>query len=479
MLGLERIIRHMDDEIYQGMRESLLNSKAVKFLTLLDSYRKEKDEQDILSELNITKNAYNVLKSRLYDKVQKHLISTNTEIDNEVLLQTFRIPSLTFNSEKQTALTVLDGLEKEFEQLDLFEFLILISSARKRLTYNTPKYYEHSKIYNKYVALHLSLQKAEDELLQFNLTLSTYHLQDGADTLQLLKVYKSEIEKIASIEDSTKFKMIRHLVNASLLIFAPEAVDDKRMNVETELKTCEDLVLTIPRDLYSIYYSKAIDTLYFLYYSNLELYGNAARYLSLAVQTATEKINYYPLVCTLPVCEQHLLTDIALNQKPSLIEWIEPSVIYPGTPEFFTKIAVSRFNALVHFLHNNPQKGLEEIKQVINEFNLKDYPFAEIEIKFIYLLLSIEAKKEVNQDSILTSIGRRLREIKKTEQDPTVFSLALQLFKLSFATRTPANLKNINKKLSDIKNTPTSRPAGFHKLIKTGIFDKTFLKTLN
>ena len=70
-MKIEKIISQLNEKDFSLLSEQFIQSKADKYLALLNIYRKgDLKEKEIVEKLNIKSPAFYTLKSRLYDKIQ-------------------------------------------------------------------------------------------------------------------------------------------------------------------------------------------------------------------------------------------------------------------------------------------------------------------------------------------------------------------------------------------------------------------------
>ena len=116
MEKLKNIIQQLDENKYKSIHDSLVANHSNKFLTVLKYYRNDKSE-DLNAILNSKENTTNVLKSRLFDRIQKHLLddlnSSNT-VEQEALVQYF--DNFLIDYPRDTAIAMLHEFEKKYQQ---------------------------------------------------------------------------------------------------------------------------------------------------------------------------------------------------------------------------------------------------------------------------------------------------------------------------------------------------------------------------
>src|SRR6185369_17503618 len=98
MIRLRKIINELETSVYENIRSVLEKNKADNFLYLFTAYRGDAQSDDeIIAKLEINKNSFYVLKSRLYEKIQHHLTGDVVNNNEDVLRQMQQINEKCFN----------------------------------------------------------------------------------------------------------------------------------------------------------------------------------------------------------------------------------------------------------------------------------------------------------------------------------------------------------------------------------------------
>lgn len=175
MTELKEIISYLDDQAFELIKSDLIKTNAGNFLHLFKSYRFSSDsDNDIIKHLNIKKNAFYVLKSRLHDKIKNHLTRHIHADKEELLKQLQNISDICYNTPRVLSNSMLEKLEKDLLNFDMHFELQIVYSALKKNHLFSEKYFYYSQLYNKQVALGFSLEKVEELLGEFNIVLSKY-----------------------------------------------------------------------------------------------------------------------------------------------------------------------------------------------------------------------------------------------------------------------------------------------------------------
>ena len=142
MIKLKEVIVQLEKDSYFEIENNLIKNKADRFLHLLQSYKNTTDtDKEIRQQLGVNANAFYVLKSRLYDKIQESL-SCDMFIDQEKSIKLLlKVPEVCLNSPRETAIAYLEKLEKELNRFDLHNELLVVYSALKKMNLYSDKYH--------------------------------------------------------------------------------------------------------------------------------------------------------------------------------------------------------------------------------------------------------------------------------------------------------------------------------------------------
>jgi hypothetical protein len=197
MIKLKEVVVQLKEENYSEIENNLIKNKADRFLFLFHSYRKSDiSDKEIKEKLDISSNAFYVLKSRLYDKIQESL-SCDMFIDQEKSIKLMlEIPELCLNSPRETAIAYLLKLEKELLRFNMHNELLIVYSALKKMHLYSDKYHNYSQLYNKQVSFGISLEKAEETLGNFCRLLGQYDFSRSKDSYEKLDFLRKEINNI-------------------------------------------------------------------------------------------------------------------------------------------------------------------------------------------------------------------------------------------------------------------------------------------
>src|ERR1700741_2817181 len=131
MEKLKKIIQQLEEKKYNSIKDSLISNHSNKFLTVLQYYRNDKTE-NLNDILNSKENTTNVLKTRLYDRIQKHLLEdVDSSQKKETNPRVLYFENHLVEQPRDTAIAILHEFEKKYQQSNDFLNLINVYSALK------------------------------------------------------------------------------------------------------------------------------------------------------------------------------------------------------------------------------------------------------------------------------------------------------------------------------------------------------------
>ncbi len=427
-MRLHKIILQLNDKNYKFLVSQLKESKADKFLALLTSYREKKvSDNDLMEQLDMKQAAFYTLKSRLYDKVQESLYKNITDTRVELLQNVANIKYLIYKIPRETAIGILNKLEKELLENDMPNELISVYKALILLHIHSKKYYSYQQLYNKHIAFNLAQDKAEELLSLFCKTLSDYYLTRDPQTLELLVLYKKEMQNVCNVYQSHHLRVFKNILNIHFALFSPVESEMKNdPNIEDLLKELTEIIKSHPEDRTYKHLVQVVDFLYFEYYHQLKLHKNAATYYEKLVDN-TATFLLFDHCCF----AAHFLVS---KVKHSLAEQLElflyqdsRSSEYEPTPENVPEfILYNWYLACSSFYSEKYTDAANSLKKVINEIGLKNFTYSEIEIKLFLSLLEILNGKIDQAEINIRSVSRKIAE----EDDEVKYFVASTFLKL-------------------------------------------------
>jgi len=412
MEKLKKLIRQLPDKDYQKIENDLVNNKSEKFLFLFKAMRENNVEDEaLLRHLKCNENALYVLKSRLYDKVQKHLTQTTPAAENISASGAGQpdTSQILFEYPRETAIAILLELEKKYLKQDIPGELISIYSALKKAHYNSEKFYLYSQLYNKQMAYAMALEKAEDNLFTFNKTLSNYYFSQSENDLDLLKVLSGEMNNIHALHRSHRIELIRNCVAIQTQLFTPLNLYEDA--TEDLLERSGELVKAFPNDKQISYYGRVFNSLRFEYYMSIGQLKKAAHYYTLVDQTGRAGLLLSPL------CQAHrfLLSKIiflAQSGRTAELEKEEAGSLADNY-DFYTEVVIRLYYALVRFYTGKVKEASSILNELLNEASFKDFFHMELQVKLTLAYFYIKQTQFELAENLVKSVSRKLNDVKK------------------------------------------------------------------
>jgi len=411
MEKLKKLIVQLPEQDYVKIETELVGNKSEKFLLLLQSFRLNGGhDNDLLLKLQCNENALYVLKSRLYDKVQKHLVQTTPSEKESQESNTLLPGQLIYEFPRETARAILHELEKKYLEHDVPGELMEVYSALKKVYSNTEKYYVYSQLYNKQAAYTMALEKAEDVLFNFNRTLSHYTFSRSECHLELMKVLKGEINNIYALNQSHRIELIKNYLAIQIQLFTSLELNDEEA-LEDLLDRSEKLVADFPNDKQIKYYQRALNYFRFEYYLKINQPKKAMHYFDL-----TEKLGQSWLLLS-PICLpfKFLLSKISFLTRSGRVEELSTrqTAYQTDSYDFCTEVVLRLYMSLVKFYTGKVKESSGILNELLNDASFKDFFHAETEIKLTLAYFYIKQTQYELAENLLKSVSRKLNDHKK------------------------------------------------------------------
>ena len=415
MLQIKSIITKLQEPKYQGLSQKLLEAKAEKFHTLLIRYRESSlSDEELQAELDISSNAFYVLKSRLYEKIQEYLVDQSVGPKTDILRKIITIPKLLYNSPPEISIAILRKLEKDLIDNDMPQELTAVYAALRKLHLHTDKYYEYSQKYNKHVAYNLALDKAEGMITDFSKHLGDYLASQDSAILDYFTVLKKEMANLVRLYDSHHLKVSYHIMNVSIALFLPleeEIINDDP--IEDALREVEQILDSFPTDGNYPYLQNAVSFLFFEYYHRLGLTKKAGQYFGLVNMNLPSFLNYNHLTyCSkflMSKIERYIQMDITDNLYEECAT--ELGEYAPDKNDIPNYVNCVKYKAVSAYYYQKYNEASRHLTDVLNDLSFKNHVHAEIEIKLLLVLTySLENKYDLAWN-LLRSVTRKLKEI--------------------------------------------------------------------
>jgi hypothetical protein len=467
----------MKEDSFAALSAQLKETKADKFHTLLIHFKENLlSDEEIAQKLKVNSNAYYTLKSRLYNKIQEFLTSNLSGPKADLLKSVANIPNLIFDTPRDTAMAVLDKLEKDLVEYDMPYELTNVYNALKKLHIHSPKYYEYSQLYNKHVAYTIALDKAEDLIANFSKILGEYYTSRNKSLLEVLWLIKKEMRHLCRLYESHHLTVYGNILDISFALFVPlpEAVEDDEP-VEDILTATENILRSYPKDVTYQHLVTPVNFLSFEYYHQLKLYKKEAQYF----EAVNSRLSSFMLHSFCTFTSKFLVSKMErynhLNEEGNLYEESKQLVNeytpdMADVPNYITYIkylAASAFNARKY------NEAVTLLNGLLNDVSFKNYAHSEIEIKLLLALAYSMLNKYDPAHSLVRSASRKIREVgdQIDYENATVFIKILSL-------QMDSNTKSAEDKLISLKNKFLLLNQGPARMLECLKLSDDFIKVL-
>lgn len=446
MLKLKKIIKQVDADNYHEFEDLLKISKSVKFLYLLRKYRADDiSDEEIKSELNCTDNSYYVLKSRLYDKLQKFLFEVNLQ-DRSVHSSNnlTNISSYLYEYQPETAVAMLLELEKKYLDLDSPNELIYVYSTLKKAHFYSEKYYAYSQTYNNHIAYVIAIEKTEDTLANFVKTLASYHFTANSTDLELIKLIIKEIKNIYSLYKSPRVEIIHNIILIQTYLFAQTEFESE-LPIE-DLLDRNEKIIKLYKDDRTVNYLEPVNIyLNFEYYLSLKQIKKAKIYFT----EIDSKLDKWLLNNRLCLSYNFLFSKISFLNAISEKDIIKiPAIDYFfDNNDLFTSVIYRFYLAIVNYQNKKIKNSISLLNEILNEVSFKNYFYIETEIKLTLSFYYIINKEIENSDNTLRGLSRKVTAL-KSEKYINIKEAIKLLTILSNGLNNSSNLKKFNESLA-------------------------------
>lgn len=449
MIKFKSIVLQLKEEDYNALCKQFTETKAEKYLRLLTLYRENKyNDEQIQEMLGINISAYYTLKSRLFDKIQDYLTNNMSTPIIDLLRKVANIPTLIYDTHRETAIAILNKLESELKAYDMPYELSSVYSALKKLNIHSPKYYEYTQQYNKHLAYTIALDKAEDILNNFTKTLGDYYASRLRHHIDLLKLYKQEMNNVCQIYDSHHLTIYKCIIDISFALFVPEddAIKDDEP-VEDQLMTMERIFSTYSKDVSYQYLYQVYNFLAFEYYHSLNQAKKAAKYFD-PINEKLQSFLLYNHCCftskfLISKLERHISNHTESSVYAEIIDMVEN--YEPDKNDIPNYINYTKFIAAAAMYDKKYSDAVQYLNRLINDISFKNYPHSEIEIKLLLALNYSMINKYDPATSVLRSVTRKVREL----NDEMGYENALVFYKI-LSTQMGASSKAVDQKITQL-----------------------------
>ncbi|MBI2968975.1 MAG: hypothetical protein HYY40_14330 [Bacteroidetes bacterium] len=463
MINLKQVIQQLDITDAEKITAGLKASNAQKFLSLFSFYRDDgHSDTEIREKLNENPRSFYVLKSRLYDKIQEHLLNTLESPKSDIVKKVTSIPELLLNTSRNKAASILKRLEEQLNEYDMPNELTTVYNALKKITLHTDKYYHYSQLYNRHVAYTLSLDKAEDLMGSFVMRMGEYYHSRDDSALNLFDIIREELMSTCKLYQSHHLTFFQNILNASYSLFLPKITAGKmEESVENILHDCEKIIQEYPKDSLYRYLKNVIYFLFFEYYHSLGITRKEDQYYDVLNASLPQFLyyNYYcmPTKFLLSKMERAVLlgTEVRLyeenNQMFKNFEIDKKDV--PNVINYCVYLSLSAFYAREY------KTAIKILQGLINDVSFKNFIHAEIEVKLLLVLSNLMGGEYDLAWNVLKNITRKIYEVNKTGEYDNALTFS-SLLRVSISGQKSKTIKESlvkHKKRFELANSGTKR----------------------
>ena len=419
MAKLKNIIKQLSEGDYEAIHSQLIESNAEKSAYLLKSMReKQMSDNKVMDELEVNTNAYYTLRSRLNQKIEEYLLQQMENPRTDILKKVANINEILFTKKKAIAIATLKKLEKELLDYDLSNELTVVYKSLKKLHINSTDHFNYSQLYNQHVAYMLAVDKAEDLLAEYFKKYGHYTLSgSGNDRLELTLLNK-EMSNVCGLYDSHRLYVYQSCMNIfhRMFVEVDESIDDDLEPIEDILDNIEKIFNSYHLD--SIYYHLKLvyEFLKLEYYNHYKVYRKAENFFEEVNEAAGNLMSNYSLFSYPP---QFLLTKIKRhNRLGNELEMYEENDLLfhdfecdkNDIPKYVTYVT---YRALSCYYSDKPDEAARWINNLLNEISLKNFPYAQLEVKVILALQYCLMNDYDLFNQLINSIQRQIRLLGK------------------------------------------------------------------
>ncbi len=478
MIKFKSIVLQLKEEEYDALCKQFVETKADKYLRLLQLYRENKyTDDEIQGMLQVNISAYYTLKSRLFDKIQDFLTNNMSTPIIDLLRKVANIPTLLYDTHRDTAIAILTKLESELQNYDMPYELSSVYNALKKLHIHSPKYYEYTQAYNRHLAYTIALDKAEDLLNTFMKTLGDYYVSRNKGQIDFLALVKQEMANICNLYDSHHLQIYKSIVDISFALYIPnqEAIRDDEP-IEDVLVKMERVFSTYNKDTNYQYLQLVFNFLAFEYYHKLNLPKKEAKYFDVLDKKIPSFLLFNHCAFTSKFLISKIERHIELGTEADLYEFNRTALsnYEPDKNDIPNYINFAKYIAACAFYSKKYQEAIQVLNGLINDVSFKNYPHTEIEVKLLLALNYSMVNKYDPATSLLRSVTRKIREI----EDDMGYENALIFYKI-LSLQMSSSARQVDQKITqlfakfELLNQKSNRMLEYIKI------DEVFIKQLS
>lgn len=428
-MKIDKVIKQIKEQDFNSISETFKANKSEKFLQLFLMYRQGVDEEIIFNKLGISDAAFYTLKSRLIDKIQEYLYSSISDERVDLLKNVANIDRLLYKFPKDTATAMLLKMEEDLIKNDMQNELTLVYNALRKIYINSTKYAIYTQKYNRSVAFHLALDKAEVLVFEFNKELKQYYLNKEEDKKRLLIQYKRELNYLSTLYQSHHLLVFSKIVDIQFALYVNDPLEMLNdSSVASSLQTIQDILLKYKNDKVYSYYDQMINILYFEYFSSLNLFKDADLYLERILDSSDNPTycNRYFFISTFFLTMIDHYTRQGFNHK--LYETVNQLDFFIDEDDVINNLLFEILTVGSFFYAAQYSKAIQYLNKILHGYSFKQMKKVEVELKLFLAYLYVLTGKVEYLDSLLRGVSKWVSE-HPDEQDGLITNL-IRLIKI-------------------------------------------------
>ena len=463
MEELSKTIKKLSQEEYQKLLIEVTGNRKNKPYMVLEALRNEEvDEHALMSHLQVNRNTFYTLKSRLNYKIANLL---SKKIDNPIsalMEEVTRIPATLYGTNKSVAIKALIDLERQLIEYDLNNELITVYKNLARLYQNQPEEYQYyNNAYEQRVAFFLSLIKAEDLFYEFFRQMGIYKMTKEEGEFEKLKEILRKMTNILELYDSHRMYVMYNIIKIYFHCNDPEKRDGLKymeMEIEDVLRKIKKLFDKYELDTFYQNIKHIPDFIHFEFYLKINNNVRADYYYQ---QIMPHIVDYARKPIMAPYITEILQSKVELFISENDLIGLER--LYNSlaenyevdTNEIYHFMAWKRFQAIIKFYRGDYSGAAKIINDLRTEVSLKPFPITDAELKLFQALQYSIIGEENMTLQLLSSIKRQVRAL---DEETDEIELMVKLVKYAFKpTEFRRKMRHITEMWGKIKEL-TKRP---------------------
>lgn len=410
MAKLKQIIKQLSDKDYQSIIYSLEHGGAEKSAFLLRAMRERKmNDKQIMEELEVNSNAYYVLRSRLNQKIEEHLLKQVEGPRTELLKKVANVYEIMFSERKTLAIATLRKLEKALLHHDLSNELTMVYKALKKLHEHTPEHYLYAQQYNQHVAYMVAIDQMEDQLSDYFVQYGHFLLSEDPLALDTMRMLRDRLLEQSRIYDSHRPWVYARCADFFHRLHVESRQEDLPALVEGLQRMAQVLQEHHPDP---IYHQVAPVCAYLQHTLELAQGHKAPRQEAAVLGQLSDFLSnggYYSFP------PQFLLDRLqqAVQQQQQEQLWMEAELqlkaFLPNTAFLPHYLCYSCYRALCAYYAGRFAEAARWLNTLLNEVNLRRYPAALIQIKTLLTLQYACMQEDGLVQQLANNIQRQVR----------------------------------------------------------------------